>query len=68
MENVIDWSGGHPFIVQQLLNIFFDECQKISERLKLDGPAEHIDAIQPYSDDKDFSLLANSDGEQEVEN
>lgn len=38
----------------------FDECKKITERLKQDNPAEHIDAIQAYSDDKDFSLLAKS--------
>lgn len=38
----------------------FDECRKIAERLKQDSHAEHIDAIQAYSDDKDFSLLAKS--------
>lgn len=38
----------------------FDECHKIAERLKQDSPAEHIDAIQSYSDDKDDFLLAKS--------
>jgi hypothetical protein len=38
----------------------FDECQRIIERLKMDNPVEHIDAIQPTTDDKDFSLLAKS--------
>ena len=38
----------------------FDECQKIAERLKQDSTVEHIQAIQPYSDDRDFSLLAKS--------
>lgn len=37
-----------------------DECNKIAERLKQDSPVEHIDAIQPYSEGKDFSLLAKS--------
>ena len=38
----------------------FDECHKIAERLKQDSTVEHIEAIQPYSDDRDFSLLAKS--------
>jgi len=38
----------------------YDECRKISERLKQDSIVEHIDAIQPYSDSKDFSLLSKS--------
>ncbi len=38
----------------------FDECQKIAERLNQDSTVEHIEAIQPYSDDRDFSLLAKS--------
>jgi hypothetical protein len=38
----------------------YDECLKISERLKQDSFAEHVDAIQPYSDEKDFSLLART--------
>jgi len=38
----------------------FDECTTIAERLKQDSIVENIDVIQAYSDDKDFSLLANS--------
>jgi hypothetical protein len=38
----------------------YDECNRISERLKQDGPVEFIDVIQPTSDDRDFSLLAKS--------
>ena len=38
----------------------FEECQRVIERLKLDNPVEHIDAIQPTTDDKDFSMLAKS--------
>ena len=38
----------------------FDECLKISERLKQDGFAEHVDAIQACSDERDFSLLAKT--------
>lgn len=38
----------------------FDECKKITERLKQDNLVEHIDVIQAYSDDKNFSLLAKS--------
>jgi hypothetical protein len=38
----------------------FDECHKIAERLKKDGLVEHIEVIQAYSDDRDFSALAKS--------
>lgn len=38
----------------------YDECYKIAERLKQDSTVEHIDAIQPYSSDKDFTILAKS--------
>jgi hypothetical protein len=37
-----------------------DECRRISEKLKQDSAAEHIEAIQPPCDDKDFSLLKRS--------
>lgn len=36
------------------------ECNKIAERLKQDSTVENIDVIQPYADDKNFSLLAKS--------
>ncbi len=36
------------------------ECLKISERLKQESIVEHIDAIQPNSDDRDFKFLAKS--------
>lgn len=38
----------------------YKECVKISERLKQESIVEHIDAIQPNSDDRDFKLLAKS--------
>jgi hypothetical protein len=38
----------------------FDECQKIVERLIQDSLVENIEVIQPYSDDRDFALLAKS--------
>jgi hypothetical protein len=38
----------------------YKECVKIAERLKQESIVEHIDAIQPNSDDKDFALLAKS--------
>ena len=38
----------------------FDECHKIVDRLKNDSVVEHIEVIQSYSDDRDFSLLAKS--------
>ncbi|MEJ2597522.1 MAG: abortive infection family protein [Anaerolineales bacterium] len=37
-----------------------DECNKIAERLSQDSTVENIDVIQPYVDDKNFSLLAKS--------
>ena len=36
----------------------FDECCKIAERLIKDKIVEDIDAIQPYADDQNFSVLA----------
>ncbi len=38
----------------------YDECVRITERLKQDSPVEHIEAIRPIADDRDFSLLAKS--------
>jgi hypothetical protein len=38
----------------------YEECYRIAERLRQDSPVEHIDAIRPISDDKDFTLLAKS--------
>jgi len=46
--------------IRQAEQDLFDECQKIAERLKQDSTVEHIEAIQPYSDDRDFFLLAKS--------
>lgn len=37
-----------------------DECLIIAHRLKENSPVEHIDAIKPISDDRDFSVLAES--------
>lgn len=54
---------------QNLLNLrkvdqpeqdLFDECQKIIDRLTHDSVVENIEIIQPYSDDRNFSLLAKS--------
>jgi hypothetical protein len=38
----------------------FNECCAMAERLKQRSIIENIDVIQPYSNDKDFSVLANS--------
>ncbi len=38
----------------------YKECIKISDRLKQKSIVEHIDAIQPNTDDRDFKLLAKS--------
>lgn len=38
----------------------YDECARIAERLIQDSPVENLDAIQSFSDDKNFSLLAKS--------
>ena len=40
--------------------VLYDECVRIAERLLQDSPVENLDAIQPPSDDKNFSLLAKS--------
>jgi hypothetical protein len=36
------------------------ECEKIAERLKQESIVEHINAIQPNVDDRDFKMLAKS--------
>lgn len=46
--------------IEQPEQDLFDECQKIVEKLQQEGIVENIESIQPYSDDKDFSLLAKS--------
>jgi hypothetical protein len=38
----------------------YNECVRIANRLKKESIVEHIDAIQPNSDDKDFVLLTKS--------
>lgn len=38
----------------------YKECVKIAERLKQESIVEHIDAIQPNADDRDFKMLAKS--------
>lgn len=36
----------------------YKECVKIAGRLKQESIVEHIDAIKPNADDRDFKLLA----------
>ncbi len=38
----------------------YQKCIKIIERLKEEGLVEHLDALQPNNNDKDFKLLAKS--------
>lgn len=38
----------------------YDESLKTSQRLKQDSIAKHVDTIRPYSDERDFSLLAET--------
>ena len=38
----------------------YKECVRIAERLKQKSIVEHIDALQPNTDDKDFAVLAKS--------
>ncbi|MEG4207259.1 abortive infection family protein [Microcoleus sp. Pol7_A1] len=46
--------------ISQSEQALFDDCSTIPERLKQDSIVENIDAIQPYSNDKEFSVLAKS--------
>ena len=46
--------------ISQVEQALFDDCYTIAERLKQDSIVENIDAIQPYSTDKEFSVLAKS--------
>jgi len=38
----------------------YEECKKIAEALKNESVGEHLDSIQPNTDEKDFSVLAKS--------
>ena len=38
----------------------FEECTRIIARLKEEGIVEHLDALQPNNNDKDFELLSKS--------
>src|SRR4028118_1830791 len=46
--------------ISQAQQALFDDCYTIAERLKQDSIVENIDAIQPYPNDKEFSVLAKS--------
>jgi hypothetical protein len=46
--------------ISQAEQALLDDCYTIAERLKQDSIVENIDAIQPYSNDKEFSVLAKS--------
>jgi hypothetical protein len=46
--------------ITQAEQALLDDCYTIAERLKQDSIVENIDAIQPYSNDKEFSVLAKS--------
>ncbi|MEG5094601.1 abortive infection family protein [Microcoleus sp. B13-B6] len=46
--------------ISQAEQALFDDCYTIAKRLKQDSIVENIDAIQPYSTDKEFSVLAKS--------
>ncbi len=46
--------------ISQAEQALFAECHTIAERLKQDSIIQDIDAIQSYSDDKEFSILAKS--------
>ena len=46
--------------IQQSEHLLYEECLKIGARLQEENPIEDIDALQPNSRDKGFSLLANS--------
>ncbi|MEG4580333.1 abortive infection family protein [Microcoleus sp. MON1_C5] len=46
--------------ISQAEQALFDDCYTIAERLKQDRIVENIDAIQAYSNDKEFSVLAKS--------
>ncbi|WP_445243978.1 abortive infection family protein [Microcoleus sp. OTE_8_concoct_300] len=46
--------------ISQAEQALFEDCYTIVERLKQDSIVENIDAIQPYPNDKEFSVLAKS--------
>jgi len=46
--------------ISQAEQALFDDCYTIAKRLKQDSIIENIDAIQPYYNDKEFSVLAKS--------
>lgn len=48
------------FSYDQSLQKLYSECSEIVIKLKNNSVGEHIDAIKPNSDDKDFHLLSQS--------
>lgn len=48
------------FFQDDEVNNLIEECQKIGQRLKNEGPVENIDYIKPNTSDKDFDMLARS--------
>lgn len=44
----------------QMHENLYKECLKIASKLKEGGPVENLDALQPNSDERDFSILAKS--------
>ena len=60
LEHWKTWKLGSSSQIAASEQQLFDECQGIATRLHQDAEFEHVDVIQPYSDDKDFALLARS--------
>jgi len=65
MSDFIDYWDARRFTSSYLAQqkddrVLREECLKIVARLKKDCPVENIDAIKPISDDKNFSILADS--------
>jgi hypothetical protein len=54
-QKAVDYSE-----ISEVEQELYDECLMISERLKQGSLAEHVDAIQPYSDKRAFSLLVRT--------
>jgi hypothetical protein len=50
----------HKTPIEENEKLLFDECYKIAERLKSETLGEHIEAIQPNTDEKSFHRLATS--------
>ncbi|WKZ71123.1 MAG: abortive infection family protein [Melioribacteraceae bacterium] len=58
-SNLLEYWKSLNIAPDKELNDLYEECLRVCEELKQDSMDEHIGAIKPNTEDKDFSTLAN---------